>query len=247
VAHKALNLMILVRPVTMVATLAKEVAMFLASQHITHAPHSSLQPLQVGVNPPPSTAGIITPSNALLPTAKIEILHLVKTVIEKCSAQVTLQLLEVMDVVLFCLEQEQIKKKNLLDLFPVIAKLPNISYSPKTRRVAVGARSGQVGIYDLRQGKTQMLNAHSHPVTVLLFSDDGRMLATYAYGDSTLSVWQLSSSIFGSTPQPKLVNSWPAISSSSPMAYSSYIRLEWSGTKSIILHMPGGVECKYSL
>ena len=47
VAHKALNLMILVRPVTMVATLAKEVAMFLASQHITHAPHSSLQPLQV--------------------------------------------------------------------------------------------------------------------------------------------------------------------------------------------------------
>ena len=47
VAHKALNLMILVRPVTMVTTLAKEVAMFLASQHITHAPHSSLQPQQV--------------------------------------------------------------------------------------------------------------------------------------------------------------------------------------------------------
>ena len=55
----------------------------------------------------------------------------------------------------------------------------------------MGARSGQVGIYDLRQGKTQMLNAHSHPVTVLLFSDDGRMLATYAYGDSTLSIWQV--------------------------------------------------------
>ena len=55
----------------------------------------------------------------------------------------------------------------------------------------MGARSGQVGIYDLKQGKTQMLNAHSHPVTVLLFSDDGRMLATYAYGDSTLTVWQV--------------------------------------------------------
>ena len=55
----------------------------------------------------------------------------------------------------------------------------------------MGARSGQVGIYDLKQGKTQMMNAHSHPVTVLLFSDDGRMLATYAYGDSTLSVWQV--------------------------------------------------------
>ena len=48
-----------------------------------------------------------------------------------------------------------------------------------------------MGIYDLKQGKTQMLNAHSHPVTVLIFSDDGKMLATYAYGDSTLSVWQV--------------------------------------------------------
>ena len=36
-----------------------------------------------------------------------------------------------------------------------------------------------------------MLVAHSHAVTVLLFSDDGRMLATYAYGDSTLCVWQV--------------------------------------------------------
>ena len=69
--------------------------------------------------------------------------------------------------------------------------MPNISYSPKTKRLAVGTRSGQVGIYDLKQGKTQMLNAHSHAVTVLLFSDDGKMLATYAYGDSTLSVWQV--------------------------------------------------------
>ena len=36
--------------------------------------------------------------------------------------QVSLQLLEVVDVVLFCLDQDQVKKKNLLDLFPVIAK-----------------------------------------------------------------------------------------------------------------------------
>lgn len=38
----------------------------------------------------------------------------------------------------------------------------------------------------------QMLNAHNHPVTVLMFSEDGKMLATYAYGDSALSVWQVS-------------------------------------------------------
>ena len=49
VARKALNLMVLLRPITMVTTLAKEVALFLASQHITHFPHSSLPPVQVCV------------------------------------------------------------------------------------------------------------------------------------------------------------------------------------------------------
>ena len=46
-AHRALNLMVLLRPVTMVITLAKEVALFLGSQHVAHYPHSSLPPIQV--------------------------------------------------------------------------------------------------------------------------------------------------------------------------------------------------------
>ncbi len=37
----------------------------------------------------------------------------------------------------------------------------------------------------------QMMLVHAHPVTVLQFSDDGKLLATYAYGDSMLSVWQV--------------------------------------------------------
>ena len=48
VSRKALNHMIILRPVTVVSTLAKEVAMYLASQHVTHFPHSSLPPIQVG-------------------------------------------------------------------------------------------------------------------------------------------------------------------------------------------------------
>ena len=47
VARKALNLMIILRPVTMVTTLAKEVSTYLASQHVTNYPHSSIQPMQV--------------------------------------------------------------------------------------------------------------------------------------------------------------------------------------------------------
>ena len=47
VARKALNLMIILKPVTMVTTLAKEVSTYLASQHVTNYPHSSIQPVQV--------------------------------------------------------------------------------------------------------------------------------------------------------------------------------------------------------
>jgi len=73
-----------------------------------------------------------------------------------CIATVTASLPQVVDIVLFCLEQEQLKRRNLLELFPSFAKIPNISYSAKTKRLAVGARSGQVGIYDLKQGRTQV-------------------------------------------------------------------------------------------
>ena len=148
----------------------------------------------------------------------------------------------------------------------VFCRIPNISYSFKSKRLAVGARNGQVAIYDLKQGRTQMLNAHTHPVTVLHFSEDGKLLATYAYADSVLNVWQvrqcsitsmskwlhifqISSSMFGISQTPKLVNGWPAILGHGPQTrlHSTFIRLEWVGSKNITLHMPGGVECKFSI
>ena len=58
---------------------------------------------------------------------------------------------------------------------------------------------------------------------------------------------QISSSVFGISQTPKYVNGWPIIGSSSTSANSSFVRLEWQGSKSITLHMPGGVECKCSI
>jgi len=72
-----------------------------------------------------------------------------------------------------------------------VFRMTSISYSFKSKRLSVGARNGQVAIYDLKQGRTQMLNAHPHVVTALHFSDDGKMLATSSYGDSRLCVWQV--------------------------------------------------------
>ena len=34
-------------------------------------------------------------------------------------------------------------------------------------------------------------SAHQHPVSTLQFSEDGRQLATFSYGDSTVCVWQV--------------------------------------------------------
>lgn len=112
VARKALNLMIILRPVTMVTILAKEVSSYLACQHVTHYPHSSIQPVQVsglhwihpsiplpppqvGTSVPPNTAGIVTSPDRLLPSSRDEILELMRTVIEKSQQKLTLQLLEV--------------------------------------------------------------------------------------------------------------------------------------------------------
>ncbi len=79
----------------------------------------------------------------------------------------------------------------IITLLLSIFRIPNISYSTKSRRLAVGGRAGQVVVYDLKQGRTQTVHAHKHPVTTLVFSDDGKLLATYSYADSLLSIWQV--------------------------------------------------------
>ena len=95
----------------------------------------------MGVTLPPNTAGIVTRSNVLLTSAKNEILELMKTVLDKCSSQVSVQLLDVritdntnlllvmcymqvVDIVLFCLDQDELKKKNYLlnELFPSLTR-----------------------------------------------------------------------------------------------------------------------------
>ena len=44
IARRALNLMVLIRPVTVVTAIAKEVSLYLGTQHGTSFPHSSLPP-----------------------------------------------------------------------------------------------------------------------------------------------------------------------------------------------------------
>ena len=121
-ARKALVTMIMAQPSSIISALAKEVSTFLAHSHTTHHPHSSF-PLQIGVQLPPATPGIATSSSKLLAEAKADIFLLIEAAIDKCMQKVTLQLVEVVDILLFCIDTERLKKeKNLMDNFPLFKK-----------------------------------------------------------------------------------------------------------------------------
>ena len=167
-AHKALSTMIMAQPSIMISTLAKEVSTHLAYTHTTHTPASHYR--LVSHSLPPSTEGITTSSHELLSTARPGIYVLVESAIGKCMQKVTLQLVEVIDILLFCINAELLKKeRQLLEAYPVFKKLarwfsvslfdlllirlPIVSYCAKNRCLAVGAQTGRVAIYDLKHFK----------------------------------------------------------------------------------------------
>ena len=192
---------------------------------------------------------------------------LMDTAVDKCNYDVSIHLVEVVDILLFCVSAEHLKKdKNLTDLIPALKRwalcgctsvgllpkrspnsnlfhvwqveqsivlcmwsdcfsqlarhltpvehappplpfpplpsppLPwqssnrlthNVSYSQRSRKLAVGSKSGRVCIYDFKHFNCDSVNAHSSAVTTLQLSEDGKMLASYAHGDSALKVWQV--------------------------------------------------------
>ena len=47
------------------------------------------------MTPPPNTAGLMTPAQVLLPSARDEILLMMRTILDKCSTQISMELLDV--------------------------------------------------------------------------------------------------------------------------------------------------------
>ncbi|KAH7946469.1 hypothetical protein HPB49_025504 [Dermacentor silvarum] len=60
-----------------------------------------------------------------------------------------------MEIVLHCLDHTQLKMRGLNELFPAICRFHNVSYCGATRRIAVGAKSGNLTLYELRASKSQ--------------------------------------------------------------------------------------------
>ncbi|XP_039747560.1 WD repeat-containing protein 7 isoform X1 [Pararge aegeria] len=227
-ARHALTLIATARPAAFITTMAREVARCAA------APAGA----------PPLPAALA------LQRGRAEVLRGIELLIERMHAEVAELLVEVMDIILHCVDQSHLKSKGLNEVFPAICRYNQVSHCPATRRIAVGSHTGQLAIYELRAGRCQSLAAHTGPVTACAFSPDGRYLVSYATSDNRLSFWQSTAGMFGlGAAQTRCVKCY----STAPMADVARLnparlaRLVWTNSRSVTLMLADGSETRFNV
>ncbi|KAI5091513.1 WD repeat-containing protein 7, partial [Silurus meridionalis] len=190
-----------------------------------------------------------------LARAKTEILRVIEILIEKMPSDVVDLLVEVMDIIMYCIEGSLVKKKGLSECFPAVCKFYMVAYCDRSYRVAVGARQGSVALYDVRTGKCQHIHGHKGPITAVSFAPDGRYLATYSNADSHICFWQMNTSLLGSigmlnsAPQLRCIKTYqvPPVQPASPGSQNSLklARLIWTSNRNVILMAHDGKEHRF--
>nr|XP_033789823.1 WD repeat-containing protein 7 isoform X2 [Geotrypetes seraphini] len=234
-ARHALSLIATARPPAFITTIAKEV-----HRHTALAANTQSQ------------QNIHTTT---LARAKGEILRVIEILIEKMPTDVVDLLVEVMDIIMYCLEGSLVKKKGLQECFPSICRFYTVSYCERSHRIAVGARHGSVALYDIRTGKCQTIHGHKGPITAVSFAPDGRYLATYSNTDSHISFWQMNTSLLGSigmlnsAPQLRCIKTYqvPPVQPASPGSHNALrlARLIWTSNRNVILMAHDGKEHRF--
>uniref|UniRef100_A0A672NK31 WDR72-like alpha-solenoid domain-containing protein n=2 Tax=Sinocyclocheilus grahami TaxID=75366 RepID=A0A672NK31_SINGR len=190
-----------------------------------------------------------------LARAKTEILRVMEILIEKMPSDVVDLLVEVMDIIMYCIEGSLVKKKGLSECFPAICRFYMVAYCDRSYRIAVGARQGSVALYDVRTGKCQHIHGHKGPITAVSFAPDGRYLATYSNADSHISFWQMNTSLLGSigmlnsAPQLRCIKTYqvPPVQPASPGSQNALklARLIWTSNRNVILMAHDGKEHRF--
>ncbi|XP_073987557.1 WD repeat-containing protein Rbcn-3B isoform X4 [Rhodnius prolixus] len=230
-ARHALTLIATARPAAFITTMAREVARYNTLQQ-------NAQTLNVNL------------SNAVLHRAKPEILRCVELLIDKMHTEMADLLIEVVDVILHCVEPGHLKVKSLNEVFPAVCRFCQVSHCPATRRIAVGAKNGSVALYELRSSKCQVIQAHEAAITANAFSPDGKFLVSYSCGENRLSFWQTSTGMFGlGTSQTRRIKSY----STSPVAEMSRLnpmrlaKLVWINNRTVTLMLADGSETRFNV
>ncbi|XP_053212301.1 WD repeat-containing protein 7-like isoform X2 [Panonychus citri] len=227
-ARQALSLIATSRPGSFITTLAREVARY-----------NNLQQNAQSMNVP--VAG--SPLNR----AKPEILRNIELLIEKSQHQVSDLIIETIDIILHCLDPNHLKSKELGKVFPPITRFPNVTCCTATRRIAVGAKNGNLAIYELRAPKPQLINAHAASITCCSFSHDGKHLVSYSMNECKLAFWSTATSLFGlGNSQTKCVKTFNT-PPNGPDNVTKLPRLLWVSNKTILLVFPDGRENKFTI
>ena len=237
-AKHAISLIAQARPAAFITTLAREVVKYNSMQQNPNSMNVNLY-------------------NVVLAKAKPEILRNIELLIEKMPNEVSELIIETMDISLHCLDINHLKTKSLAEVFPAITKFSNVSFCAASKRIAVGARNGQLAIYELRTPqKQQMIVAHSQAITCCSFSPDGKHLASYSLDENKLCFWSTATTLFGlGNAQTRCIrtfntppaNSGSVISLQQPTGSKSTPRLIWVANKVLILMFSDGSEHRYSL
>uniref|UniRef100_A0A0K8T9A7 WD repeat-containing protein 7 n=1 Tax=Lygus hesperus TaxID=30085 RepID=A0A0K8T9A7_LYGHE len=230
-ARHALTLIATARPAAFITTMAREVARF-------NTLAQNAQTLQVNL------------SNVVLYRAKPEILRCVELLIDKMHSEMADLLVEVVDVILHCVEPGHLKVKPLSEVFPAICRFNQVSHCNSTRRIAVGGKNGSIALYELRSNKCQTIQAHEGAITANAFSPDGKFLVSYSCSDNKLSFWQTSSGMFGlGNSQTRRVKSYSTspvsdISRLNPMRLA---KLVWINNRTVTLMLADGSETRFNI
>ncbi|KAK7866525.1 hypothetical protein R5R35_002482 [Gryllus longicercus] len=230
-ARHALTLIATARPAAFITTMAREVARYNTLQQNSQALNVNLH-------------------SSVLHRAKPEILRGVELLIDKMQSEMSDLLIEVVDIVLHCVDPGHLKQQRLNEVFPAVCRFQQVSHCPHTRRIAVGARSGQVAIYELRSNRCQTVSAHSSSVTACAFSPDGKFLATYSCQENRLSFWQTSTGMFGlGNSQTRCVKSYSTapIPDMSRLNPARLARLVWINNRTVALMLADGSETRFNV
>lgn len=192
IAGRALNNIFQTRTDEMIEVLAKEVrtlTLYLGSTH-------SLIPVPGHEHQEPNMAsGIIKTGMQLVPRIRSLLLKILEELIKKRIPHLLLMIVEFTELVLFCIGYEELKNKKIEEVFPLFDKLGCYTHCPKTGHLAVGTKSGSVGLFDLKHHKMHEFSAHMSPLSCIAFSLDGKYLASYSLGSCELRFWQVSTPI----------------------------------------------------